>query len=313
MNVKSALKARGSTQFEVEDGFVKIDGERLPSALSKRLIQFTEAKIDYAPLVAFWKNLKDNPSNESKNSLYGFLEANKIPITAKGTFIAYKGVRKDFLDSHSSTFDNTPGNIVKMDRDKVDSNRSQTCSYGLHVGAHEYAKGFGELLLEVEVNPRDVVAVPPDYDNQKMRVCEYKVLRVAPGHERQEEVYDDPTYEADAELDFTEQEVEKVKLSERIIRLPAALKKVEINGRNQVVVPLSVLQKFNKEAGDTVGVTIQEGTLILNPNAKSKDLTIGGTGLLIPTDMLKEASLYGESSRKLTFVATKGNIELRLK
>jgi Ran GTPase-activating protein (RanGAP) involved in mRNA processing and transport len=33
-------------------------------------------------------------------------------------------------------------------------------------------------MLEVKVNPRDVVAVPVDYNNAKMRVCEYVVLSV---------------------------------------------------------------------------------------------------------------------------------------
>jgi len=204
-----------------------------------------------------------------------------------------------------------------MNRDNVNPDANETCSHGLHVGAFAYANTFSELLLEVEVNPKDVVAVPPDYNNQKMRVCEYKVIRVAPGHERQEEVYDDATYEDDAEIEFSDPEEETVKNSERIIRLPAVLKKVEINGRNQVVVPLTVLQKFNKTVGDTVGVTVKEGILTLDPNSKcttmSRDLEIGRTGLLIPTDLLKEAELYGESSQKLTFVATKGKIELKLK
>jgi hypothetical protein len=31
--------------------------------------------------------------------------------------------------------------------------------------------------LEVKVSPQDVVAVPPDYSQQKMRVCRYTVLR----------------------------------------------------------------------------------------------------------------------------------------
>jgi hypothetical protein len=33
-------------------------------------------------------------------------------------------------------------------------------------------------MLEVEVNPADVVAIPVDYNNAKMRVCKYKVLGV---------------------------------------------------------------------------------------------------------------------------------------
>ena len=33
-------------------------------------------------------------------------------------------------------------------------------------------------MLEVEVNPSDVVSIPVDYNNSKMRVCKYKVLGV---------------------------------------------------------------------------------------------------------------------------------------
>jgi hypothetical protein len=68
-----------------------------------------------------------------------------------------------------------------MDRGKVDADRERTCSAGLHVAAWNYAESFyfNGHLLEVEVNPRDVVAVPTDYNNEKMRTCEYKVVRVA--------------------------------------------------------------------------------------------------------------------------------------
>jgi hypothetical protein len=33
-------------------------------------------------------------------------------------------------------------------------------------------------MLEVEVNPGDVVAIPSDYNHSKIRVCRYKVLGV---------------------------------------------------------------------------------------------------------------------------------------
>src|SRR5678815_3512509 len=34
----------------------------------------------------------------------------------------------------------------------------------------------GGIMLECEVNPADVVSIPVDYDQAKMRVCKYKVL-----------------------------------------------------------------------------------------------------------------------------------------
>lgn len=35
-----------------------------------------------------------------------------------------------------------------------------------------------DVLLEVKIHPKDVVAIPTDYNQQKMRVCEYTVLAV---------------------------------------------------------------------------------------------------------------------------------------
>jgi hypothetical protein len=84
-----------------------------------------------------------------------------------------------------------------MDRSQVDDDPNNTCSYGLHVGAWDYVKGFNNgVILEVEVNPEDVVTIPYDYDSQKMRVCKYKVL-TATEAPRSEIVIDDEDLESD--------------------------------------------------------------------------------------------------------------------
>ncbi len=45
----------------------------------------------------------------------------------------------------------------------------------------EYAGGFaGNNLIEVAVNPADVVSVPYDYNQQKCRCCRYEVLTGTP-------------------------------------------------------------------------------------------------------------------------------------
>ena len=133
-------------------------------------------------LVKFWKRLKENPSKESRESLYAFLEFNHVPLLPDGCFLAYKKVRKNFMDCHSGTIDNSPGRSPEMDRSKVDPHRHNTCSHGLHVAAYRYAAhsygGGGDILLDVKVDPKDVVTVPPDYNQQKMRVCKYTVICV---------------------------------------------------------------------------------------------------------------------------------------
>jgi hypothetical protein len=75
-----------------------------------------------------------------------------------------------------------------MPRELVNDDPTQTCSAGLHVASIEYAKNFASdgVLVVCEVNPEHVVAIPIDYDQQKMRVCEYKVVEVL------EQVYSRP-------------------------------------------------------------------------------------------------------------------------
>jgi hypothetical protein len=135
-----------------------------------------EAQMPVDILTKFWRNLKANPSFNSRKMLYKFLEHNGHPLTEDGCFIAYRGVTEDFKDLHTQTFNNAVGQVVEVSRSEVDDNPNNTCSNGLHVACHDYAKGFGPKLIEVKVNPKDVVTVPVDYNGTKMRVCKFEVM-----------------------------------------------------------------------------------------------------------------------------------------
>jgi hypothetical protein len=68
-----------------------------------------------------------------------------------------------------------------MNRSDVDANQDNTCSTGFHVCSHTYLEHFSAGIdLVVEIDPRDVVAVPPDYDLSKMRLSSYRVLCTLP-------------------------------------------------------------------------------------------------------------------------------------
>jgi len=179
------------SQFEgvtVKDEELFFDGKKMPHGLSKKIFEFAEEGIPFEPLIKFFKKLSENPSFNSRSMLYSFLEHNGHPITQDGNFIAYRGVTEDFKDCHTRTFDNSVGAICEMDRSDVDENPNHTCSAGLHVACHDYAKSFGRTTIEVEVNPKDVVAVPTDYNNTKMRTCKFEVVAVCQ-NERDELVY----------------------------------------------------------------------------------------------------------------------------
>lgn len=183
VSASKRVESFGKGNFVVKDGQIFVNGVLAPPVLGNKIVQFSNEGLPYKPLVKFAENLQKNPSFRAVNELFAFLEKNDHPITENGCFIAYKKVRQDFLDGHTGTIDNSVGNVVEMPRNQVNEDPTQTCSYGLHVANWDYANnvysaGPNSNMLEVEVNPADVVAVPVDYDQAKMRVCKYVVLGV---------------------------------------------------------------------------------------------------------------------------------------
>ena len=156
-------------------------GTALHNSLAVKLSNMLNEGFDAKPWGLFLNNLMENPNPASVQSLYDFLDQFDAPITEDGHFLAFKRVRDDYMDMHSGTMDNSPGNIVEMDRADVDADSSRTCSAGLHACATSYLGDFyadtanGRILV-LKINPRDVVAVPSDYNFAKMRVCRYEVI-----------------------------------------------------------------------------------------------------------------------------------------
>lgn len=182
----------------VEDGQVYVNGPdgrfAVPSGLNDTILLYLSEDLPFQPLVKFAVNLSQNPSARSVDQLFEFIQRHQMTITENGCFIAYKRVRENFTDCHTGTFDNSVGQVVKMPRNQVMDDPDVGCSSGLHVAAYNYAHHFygGEgHVVYVEVNPKDVVSVPRDYNFEKMRVCEYKVLGLSKG-EMKEALYKEP-------------------------------------------------------------------------------------------------------------------------
>jgi hypothetical protein len=179
VDLKSVVSnALAGSAAELRDDNVYYKGKIVRSVLAQRIISMAREGFEAAPLLLFLENLMLNPSNRAVEELYGFLEASSLPITDDGCFLAYKSVRQDYKDHHSGTMDNSVGSVVSMERNKVDEDKDRTCSYGLHFAAHEYAAGFGSSgrMVVLKINPRDVVAIPSDYANQKGRCARYEVI-----------------------------------------------------------------------------------------------------------------------------------------
>jgi len=171
-------------EFAVVDGNIHYKGDAMPGVINKRILQMVTKGENPRPLMRFWERLDENPSYRSVEQLYDFLMKHPgIPFTDDGSILFYKGVRADFRDSYSGKFDNSPGQHLKMRRNRVSDDPAVPCHFGFHVGSRQYASRFagGGVTVICKVDPKDVVCVPNDCSQQKVRVCEYEVLGVDNG------------------------------------------------------------------------------------------------------------------------------------
>jgi hypothetical protein len=179
--------------FKISPEEVSYKGEILPKALADKVRSIHREGLPLNLFEKFWLNIQDNPSASSVRELYEFLAYKELPITEDGCFLSYKGLESDFWSISGNketkvvkgTVDergrilNTVGAEIEVKRRDVDDNRDNHCSFGLHVGSLDYARGFARgVVVVVKVNPKDVVSVPADYSCQKCRVSAYKVVSV---------------------------------------------------------------------------------------------------------------------------------------
>ena len=183
------------------------DGDAVHSVLADQLTRALQDgnPENYNALAKFWEKLESNPNEHSREQAYEFLATHAFQITPDGDVVGYKGVSPSgapagepaYISGWASRVEGKPsafvngkavpplshvpqsvGDVVTMPRSEVVHDPRKACERGLHVATRSYASGYG-TVLEVHVNPRDIVSVPVDGGGAKVRVCRYKVARVA--------------------------------------------------------------------------------------------------------------------------------------
>jgi len=222
---KKRISEASEGRITFDGSCLRFNGDVIHNAIQERLAFLWERGMDYKPLLRFMDNLMDNPSYRAVKETYRFLEACDLPITPDGHFLAYKKVRNNYLDIWSGTMDNSVGNVLEIARNQVDEDSQRTCSHGLHVCSQEYLPSFGSAsgsrILQVKVNPRDVVAVPTDYNNAKMRVCRYEVVaELDPEDVRMDAFYTDDWGSDDEDDSFNDLENDETETDDSFDDLP---------------------------------------------------------------------------------------------
>lgn len=183
------LESKSGLRFYIDNGVLYFEDKPVEHRLVDIIIsRYMSKDLPYEYLVEFLIRLMRNPSKNSRDQLYDFVSKNGMTITPDGFIIGYKAVTKDdkggLVDIHTRRFPYVVGQYVQMDRRSVIDDRHTACGPGLHFGTWSYAMEFGtstpsgHIMLELLIDPADVVSVPVDASYQKCRTCRMFISRV---------------------------------------------------------------------------------------------------------------------------------------
>ena len=173
----------GAMSFVLDDGIVKDnEGYEVNPLLYDMFLAHAKAGLKVNSLLAFHRNLRNNPSYQARNEIPEWVSKANMPITEDGYILAYKRVRSNYTSIHDGKTRNDIGSSPKMNRREVDDNRNNTCSRGLHFCSKDYLPHFGsassgDRVVLLKVNPADIVSIPNDYSYTKGRAWTYTILK----------------------------------------------------------------------------------------------------------------------------------------
>ena len=190
ISIKSVVEHYSVGKLSVNSSGITYNGRVIHRLDANRVMAFLKANMDYKPLANYMEKLAQNPSNRSIQEAYKFQEHLGLTLTDAGNVIAFKGIQSNDFSvfgnvetvvlqgevNAAGEIKNSIGTIIEVERSSVDDDYTHECSHGLHAGSMEYAKGHGNKVVLVEINPADFVSVPSDCNFQKLRCCKYKVV-----------------------------------------------------------------------------------------------------------------------------------------
>ena len=177
-----------------KDGLVTYDGLPAHNTITNKVVRYVEQGLPFEPLLRCVERVYENTSNRVVNEIFGFMEFGELAITEDGFILAHKNVGADWFSitgnvnikpikgrsNEAGQIFNGVGEIIEIRRNQVDEDSSNTCSAGLHFCSLKYLPNYierdGGHSVIVKIDPRDICAVPRDYNNTKARCCRYEVV-----------------------------------------------------------------------------------------------------------------------------------------
>lgn len=180
MNVKEGIEKWCKGYLSIEGDKVTYNEVPITNKLTDRIINLmTTGDMEFERFAKFLNKVLENPSFKNRERLMDFAAAGDIDISDNGDLICFKNVGNDYHDKRTGKFRYAVGDKPSMPRHMVDDRDENSCSAGLHACSLRYLKecwGTSGKTLLVTVDPRNVVSIPFDYSDSKLRCCEMEVI-----------------------------------------------------------------------------------------------------------------------------------------
>lgn len=183
-----SVKIKESSGFKVSSslvvGYENItwNGTEIRNSIVEKILRLQKEGQDVGPISLFLEKTL-SLSKENAEALFLFVESKGLPISEDGDLLAWKVVNSNYKDKHTGKVDNSVGvTVPEIPRSLCDSSRENPCSLGYHVGNLAYSgpqgtfQGSGDKTVIVKFNPSNVVSVPSDVRQNKIRVTQYTVV-----------------------------------------------------------------------------------------------------------------------------------------
>lgn len=178
LDVKEALLNYSDGALTIVDGKFYYKGEECIHQLNEVIINCFKNKQPFEHLIKFMNKLYANPDDRCIAAFWSFVSRCGLSITTEGDVLGYKSVRKNYMDHFSGKYNNKPGAHI-FERRVGDVGYGETCGTFFHIGTLGYANSFhsGESnIVLCKFSPTDVVSVPSESSEGKIRVCSYHVV-----------------------------------------------------------------------------------------------------------------------------------------
>ena len=176
---KLNLNKEGNLEVTDRKGKFEVDSSDKFVQLCNILKQNGSTDETLKPVIPFLKKVAENFYINATHELYDYCRNMDFSITPNGNILAFKAVNRNMKAKYDNKTEYKLNEYTSTD--VFDTNRDEYCSQGLHFCARNYLGGFADtndIILILEIDPRDIVSIPSDNHFTKGRCKKCKVVKI---------------------------------------------------------------------------------------------------------------------------------------